>query len=62
MSIADKGFKTEAVTGLVLHATDALTVNRALLPGGANEVVSVTADEAQLDMQDATSSQRNQRG
>ena len=56
VSIADKGFKTEAVTGLVLHATDALTVNRALLPGGANEVVSVTADEAQLDMQDATSS------
>jgi Carboxypeptidase regulatory-like domain/TonB-dependent Receptor Plug Domain len=56
VKIADAGFKTDAVTGLVLHANDALTVNRVLVPGGASEVVSVTADEAQLDVQDATSS------
>lgn len=53
--VTDTGFKTEQVTGLVLHANDALTVNRTLEPGGITEVVSVTADEAQLNFQDATS-------
>jgi hypothetical protein len=55
VTFADKGFKTEVVTGLVLHAADALTVNRTLVPGGASEVVQVTAGEAQLDLEDATS-------
>ena len=55
VKIADTGFKTELVTGLVLHADDALTVNRKLAPGGVSEIVTVTADQAQLDMQDATS-------
>jgi len=50
-----QGFKTAVVTGLVLHAADALTVNRALVPGGASEIVSVTADQARLDFEDATS-------
>ncbi len=50
-------FKTEVVSGLVLHAADALTVNRKLSPGGANEVVTVDAGTAQLvDLEDATSS------
>ena len=53
--ISDQGFKTEEVTGLVLHANDALTVNRTLVPGSVTETVSVTADEAQLDFEDATS-------
>jgi Carboxypeptidase regulatory-like domain/TonB-dependent Receptor Plug Domain len=55
VTISDSGFKTEVVTGLVLHVNDALTVNRTLVPGGANEVVSVSAAAAQLDLQDATS-------
>jgi hypothetical protein len=55
VTVSQPSFKTEIVTGLVLHASDALTVNRSLVPGGANEIVSVTADEAQLDLQDATS-------
>jgi hypothetical protein len=55
ITVADKGFKTEVVTGLMLHAADALTVNRNLVPGGASEVVQVTAGEAQLDLEDATS-------
>ena len=55
VEIDDKGFKTEDVTGLVLHAADALTVNRKLVAGGATEVISVRADEAQLNLQDATS-------
>ncbi|MGA9672642.1 MAG: carboxypeptidase regulatory-like domain-containing protein [Terracidiphilus sp.] len=55
VTVADAGFKTEAVTGLVLHAADALTVNRTLVPGATSEVVSVTAGEAQLNLEDATS-------
>ena len=55
VTFADRGFKTEVVTGLVLHADDALTVNRSLVPGGANEVVQVTAGAAQLNLEDATS-------
>ena len=38
-------FKTEVVTGIVLHAADALTVNRALTPGGANEIVTVSSTD-----------------
>ncbi len=56
VKVSNTGFKSEEVTGLVLNANDTLTVNRTLKPGGANEVVSVTADQAQLDIQDATSS------
>lgn len=53
--ISDPGFKTETVTELALHANDALTVNRTLSVGSSNEVVSVTADQAQLNLENATS-------
>jgi Carboxypeptidase regulatory-like domain/TonB-dependent Receptor Plug Domain len=55
VQVSDNGFKTAVVTDLVLHANDALTVNRTLIPGGATETVSVTADEAQLNLENATS-------
>jgi hypothetical protein len=55
VKIASAGFKSEAITDVVLNAVDALTVNRVLVPGQVTEVVSVTAAEAQLDFQDATS-------
>jgi len=55
INVTNAGFKTEAVTGLVLHAEDSLTVNRTLVPGAVTEVVSVTAASAQLDLSDATS-------
>jgi hypothetical protein len=55
VTIAGAHFKTEVVTGLVLHAADALTVNQVLTPGGANEIVTVTAGSAQVDLEDATS-------
>jgi hypothetical protein len=55
VKVEDSGFKTDVVTGLVLNAADALTVNRTLVPGAVSEVVSVTAAAAQLDLQDATS-------
>lgn len=55
VKVEDSGFKTEQVTGLVLHAEDALTVNRTLVPGAVTEVVSVTAAAVQLNFSDATS-------
>ena len=53
--IVAPGFRAEAVTGLVLHANDALTLNRALVPGGNNETVMVTAAEAQVNLENASS-------
>ena len=55
VKITDHGFKSDAVTGLVLNVADALTVNRTLLPGSETETVTVTADEARVNLEDATS-------
>jgi hypothetical protein len=55
VKITNAGFKTDTVTGLVLHANDALTVNRALVVGNQNEAVTVTADQVQLNLENATS-------
>ncbi len=55
VQIIDQGFKTESVTGIVLHVNDALTVNRLLAAGGASETVTVTADTLGINLQDATS-------
>ena len=53
--IEDQGFKSDSVTGLVLHVNDALTVNRPLSAGGTSETVTVTADALGINLQDATS-------
>ncbi len=55
VTISDTGFKTENVTSLVLHANDALTVNRSIMPGDTTESVTVQADPVQLNLEDATS-------
>ena len=55
VKITASGFESSEVTGIVLHVNDALTVNRALVVGNTTEVVTVTADDVQLNMQDATS-------
>ena len=49
------GFKSEVVTGLVLHVNDALTVNRTLAVGNASETVTVTADQVQLNLENGMS-------
>src|ERR1035438_6816433 len=49
VKIANAGFRAETVSGLVLHAADALTVNKVLVTGSVSEVVNVRADEAQLN-------------
>ena len=55
VKVTDPGFKTEAVTGLVLHTNDALTINRALSPGNTSETVAVTADAVQLNLENGMS-------
>jgi hypothetical protein len=55
LTITDNGFKTDVVTGIVLHASDALTINRSLVIGATSETVTIRADQEQLDLQDATS-------
>ncbi len=55
VSFASNNFKTEVVTGIILHANDALTVNRTLALGATNETVTVTAAEAQINLQNASS-------
>ena len=37
IKFSDPGFKTENITGLVLHVSDALTVNRALVAGSQGD-------------------------
>ena len=55
VKVTDTGFKTETVNSLILHANDALTVNRALSVGNESETVTVTAAPAQLNFENATS-------
>ncbi|MDR3792909.1 MAG: TonB-dependent receptor [Terracidiphilus sp.] len=55
VAISAPGFKTFTVTDLMLNVNDALTVNRSLTPGGANDSIIVTAAEAQINIQSASS-------
>jgi hypothetical protein len=55
VKVSDGGFKTEAVTDLVLHVNDALTVNRTLVAGSAGETVTVVADQVQLNLENGMS-------
>src|SRR5580693_2643065 len=55
VKITDHGFKSDVVTGLVLNVADALTLNRALIPGSEGETITVTADQARVNLEDAAS-------
>ncbi len=55
VKVSQSGFKTEIVTSLVLHANDALTVNRTLSVGNVAETVTVTADQVQLNLENGMS-------
>lgn len=48
------GFKTDSVTGLVLHVNDALNVSRKLEIGSADQNISISADQLQLNFENAT--------
>jgi Carboxypeptidase regulatory-like domain/TonB-dependent Receptor Plug Domain len=55
VTIAMKGFKTASVTGLVLHANDALKVDQKLVVGAQTETVMVVADQATLNLENSMS-------
>ncbi len=55
VSIAMKGFKTASVTGLVLHAQDALKVDQKLAVGAETETVNVVANQAALNLENGMS-------
>jgi hypothetical protein len=55
VSFAMKGFKTATVSGLVLHASDALKVDQKLVVGAATETVNIVADAAQLNLENGMS-------
>jgi len=55
VTIAMKGFKTTTVSGLVLHANDALKLDRKLAVGSASDTVSVVANRAALNLENGMS-------
>ena len=55
VKVVAQNFKTDSLTGLVLHVNDALTVNRTLEVGSSAQEITVRADAILLNLQDATS-------
>jgi hypothetical protein len=53
VSITAPKFSTAVVQHLILHANDALTVNQSLRAGNASESVVVTAEQVQLNLENA---------
>ncbi len=51
VTISMKGFKTSTVSGLALHASDALKVNQQLIVGAPTENLTVVANQAQLNLE-----------
>ena len=52
--ISDAGFKTEEVTGLVLHVDENATVSRQLTVGSTDQTITVAADALGVNLQDAS--------
>jgi hypothetical protein len=55
VKIAAKEFKTASITGVVLHANDALRVDQKLSAGSASETVASEASEARVNLGNGTS-------
>jgi len=55
VTVAMKGFKTTTETGLVLHASDELKVDKKLVVGAPTETVTIVADQAQLNLENGQS-------
>jgi Carboxypeptidase regulatory-like domain len=55
VTVEMKGFKTTTVSGLILNADDALKVDQKLVAGGATENVTVTASQAQVNLENGNS-------
>ncbi len=54
VKISNPGFKAVTVDKLMLHVSDALTVNRSLPAGDATESITVVADDARVNLEDAS--------
>ncbi|CAN5527369.1 hypothetical protein BH10ACI4_BH10ACI4_32190 [soil metagenome] len=54
VKVEAQGFQTDSVTKLTLHVNDALTINRKLTVGSSDQVISITADQLQLNFENAT--------
>jgi hypothetical protein len=54
VQVVDAGFKTDSLTGLILHVDDKLTVNRQLSVGSSDQSVTVAADALNVNLEDAT--------
>lgn len=55
VTVAMKGFKTASVSGLFLHANDALKVDQKLAVGSASETVLVVANQTALNLENGMS-------
>jgi hypothetical protein len=54
VEISAHNFNTQTTNGIVLHVNDALTINGNLKAGGDNVSITVTAEQQQLNLEDAT--------
>jgi Carboxypeptidase regulatory-like domain/TonB-dependent Receptor Plug Domain/TonB dependent receptor len=55
VSIAMKGFKTATISGLILHASDALKVEQKLVVGAPTENVNIVANAAPINLENGMS-------
>ncbi len=55
VTVASKGFKTAAITGLVLNANDQLKVDQKLSVGAATETVKIVANQAPVNLENGMS-------
>ena len=53
VEVGDAGFKTDSLTGLILHVDDKLTINRKLVIGSSQQSVTVEADALRVNLEDA---------
>ena len=54
VEISATNFGTRTVSGIVLHVNDTLTINGELKAGGGNEAVTVTSEQQNVNLENAT--------
>ncbi|AFL90358.1 TonB-dependent receptor family protein [Terriglobus roseus DSM 18391] len=54
VEVTAPGFSTQTLSGITLHVNDALTINGTLKAGGGSDAVTVTTDQLQINLEDAT--------
>ena len=54
VEVSANSFSTKTVSGIVLHVNDTLTINADLNAGGGNDTVTVTSEQQNVNMENAT--------